>query len=456
MRIIIIGGSHAGIAAATRAKEEYPDADVVIYERQNTIGFIAQSIPYYLTDNPNFRKVSSYTTIQELENQGIQILTLHSVTDLDLENKTINFFDFITREQGTDHFDKLILAFGSYPSLPLVDGDFQDKLFIIKKFDDAVKIKEFMKTARSVIVLGGGAIGTEIARIMTDAGINTILVHSSPYILNRYLDREVAETVEEVLRKDGMIIHTSSVVTDIDEESYLTEDGDAKTISHVKTRDGRSYTADGIIYATGFRPNTFLVADKLELGDKGAIVVDDYMQTSHPDVFAVGDCSTTNITHIQKPSYIPHASDAIREGAIAAINLFEKKRPICKSQGTYKLNFVEGLTLAMTGLSKARAQQEGFDAKTSKIQEHYMNTDTYFDMWVVYEVGTHKILGMQCLGSAPDIAPLSDMMSLAIQADMTIEDLEYADFYFKHGYKNPRSFTQIIADKIREEEKQAN
>jgi NADPH-dependent 2,4-dienoyl-CoA reductase/sulfur reductase-like enzyme len=454
MRILIIGGSHAGIAAATRAKEEYPDAEVVMYERQNTIGFIAQSIPYYLTDNPNFRKVSSYTTIQELEAQGIVIKTLNSVTDLDLDNKTIEYFDFVKKEQGTDHFDKLILAFGSYPSLPLVQGDFQDKLFIIKKFDDAVKIKEFMKTAQSVIVIGGGAIGTEIARIMTDAGINTILVHSSPYILNRYLDQEVSETVEEILRKDGTIIHTSSIVTEIDEEKYESEDGVTKNISHVTTRDGRRYTADGIIYATGFRPNTFLVADKLELGDKGAIVVDDYMQTSHPDVFAVGDCSTTNMTHVAKPSYIPHASDAIREGAIAAINLFEKKRSICKSQGTYKLNFVEGLTLAMTGLAAVQAKKEGYDAKIVKIQENYMNTDTYFDLWVVYEAGTHKILGMQCLGDAPDIAPLADMMSLAIQADMTIEDLEYADFYFKHGYKNPRSFTQIVADKIRQSERE--
>jgi NADPH-dependent 2,4-dienoyl-CoA reductase/sulfur reductase-like enzyme len=107
----------------------------------------------------------------------------------------------------------------------------------------------------------------------------------------------------------GIDIVTNSVVTDIQEETIentnIHEGNVGKVISRVFTRDGREFVADGVIYATGFRPNTFLAAEQLELGDKGAIIVDDYMQTSHPDVFAVGDCATTNVTNMKKSNLCP-------------------------------------------------------------------------------------------------------------------------------------------------------
>ena len=183
---------------------------------------------------------------------------------------------------------------------------------------------------------------------MNNAKIETTLIHASDNILNRYLDQEVAEDVQKTLALRGIDIVTNSVVTDIKEETIentnIHEGNVGKVISRVFTRDGREFVADGVIYATGFRPNTFLASEQLELDDKGAILVDDYMQTSHPDVFAVGDCATTNVTNMKNPTYVPHVSDAIREGDVAAINLLEPKIKLNKSQGTYKLNFDEEMT----------------------------------------------------------------------------------------------------------------
>lgn len=457
MEIRIIGGSHAAIACATRAREEFPNAKIVIYEKNKTIGFIAQSIPLYLSGNTNFLKMSSYTTASELENLSILVRTQFSVTDVDLSTKTLKVIDLVENVESEDTYDKLILAMGSYPSLPLVKGEFRDKLFIIKNYTDAEKIKRFMKTSRSVIIIGGGAIGVEIAQLMNNAKLQTTLIHSSDFILNRYLDREVAEDVQKTLALRGIDILTKSVVVDIQEEiienTNIHEGNVGKVISRVYTKDGREFVADGVIYATGFRPNSFLVADQLELGDKGAILVDDYMRTSHPDVFAVGDCSTTNVTNMKTPAYVPHVSDAIREGDVAALNLLEPKIKLNKSQGTYKLNFDEEMTLCMAGLSFEKAKNEGFDCKSVYVRNDYVSSDGYYETWMIYERGTHKILGMQSKGVAPEIAAQADIISLAIQNNATIDDIEYIDFYYKHGFKNPKSFIKLIADKVRQQEK---
>lgn len=452
MEIRIIGGSHAGIACAIRAREEYPDSHIIVYDKQKNIGFIAQSIPLYLSGDTNFLKMSSYVTTSDLEKLDILVKTQTSVTEIDMEKKTIEYTDLVDQAEGKDSYDKLILATGSYPSLPLVQGEFQDKLYVIKKFEDAVKLKKFMRESRSVVVIGGGAIGAEISKIMNNAHIQTTLIHSSPFILNRYLDKDVAEDVQQSLESDGIEICINSLVTGIQEE--LIDTGNVrKKVSHVFTRDGREFIADGVIYSTGFRPNSFLVADQVELGDKGAIAVDEYMQTSVPDVFAVGDCATTTLTNVKVPTYVPHASDAIRQGEVAAVNLMQPKVKLNKSQGTYKLNFDSENTLCMTGLSLSKAQQEGFNCDVAFVRDDYVNSDAYYEMWMVYEKETHKILGMQSKGTAKEIAAQADIISLAIQNDMTVEEIEYTDFYFKHGFKNPRSFTKMVADKIRQQER---
>lgn len=205
-----------------------------------------------------------------------------------------------------------------------------------------------------------------------------------------------------------------------------------------------------MIYATGFRPSSFLVADKVELGDKGSIVVDEYMQTSHPDIFAVGDCATTRLTNVKKPQYIPHVSDAIRQGEVAAVNLITPKVKLNKSQGTYKLNFADNIVLCMTGLTYKKAKLEGFNCEIVFVRDDYVNSDYYYELWLVYEKGSRKILGAQSRGTAPEIVSQADIISLAIQNNMTVDDIEYTDFYYKHGFKNPRSFTKILADKIRQ------
>jgi NADPH-dependent 2,4-dienoyl-CoA reductase/sulfur reductase-like enzyme len=118
MKVVIIGGSHAGIACAIRAKEENPESQIILYEKQNSIGFIAQSIPFYLTGDSNFLKMSSYITVSELEKIGIVVKTQTSVVDIEVDHKVISYIDLLDHSEKKESYDQLVLATGSYPSLP--------------------------------------------------------------------------------------------------------------------------------------------------------------------------------------------------------------------------------------------------------------------------------------------------------------------------------------------------
>ncbi|MDR2722919.1 MAG: FAD-dependent oxidoreductase [Cellulomonadaceae bacterium] len=447
MRVVIVGGSHAGIACALRAREEYPDADIVLYEKQDAIGFVAQSIPLYLQGSPSFDKIRSYTSATALEAKGITVRTGMVVRRVDTDAKQIIFVPAAGDDLDIDSYDKLVIATGSYPSIPLAAGDYRDKLLVVKTYSDAVRIKELMSTARTVIVIGGGAIGIEMTRGLIDAGIHPVLLQAPAALLDRYLDDDAAAAIRAGLEQEGVEIHTSSLVTQITAD---TAEG-GRNIT-VVTQAGETYTADGIIYCTGFRPNTVLVGGQVELGEMGAIVVDDYMRTSEPDVFAVGDCSTTTLKHVIVPTYVPHASDAFRQGEIAAVNLMGPRRKLNSSQGTYSLNFGDH-TLAMTGLSLKRALSEGFDAAVAYTRNNYIDSDRFYEARLVYEKGSHLILGISVRGTVYEISGVADLYSLAIEQDLTVDDMEYSDFFFKHGFHNPFGLPNILADVIRNEER---
>jgi len=453
MKIAIVGGSHAGLACAIKARKEYPNSQIIIYEKQRNLGFVSQNILRYLNDEINSVEGSSYISISDLKESNIIVKNHTSVLNIDIESKLIDFIDLTNEVKSKDYYDKLVLATGSSPSLLPIITENSEQIFTLKTFKDATRLKKLMREARSIIIVGGGATGVELSHIFSKYNIETTLIHSSEYILNRYLDKEVSYKVQSSLEKKGVRIYTETTVKDIWYEKYEYKN---KAVGYLVTKNGEKFVADGIIYAIGSRPNTFLAQNKISMNNKGAIIVDDYMQTNYPDIFAVGDCATTSFTNINKPIFSSNASDAIRQGEIAAINLKELKKKIIKSQGTYKLNYDSQNILCKTGLSLNQAKREGFDCDTAYVRDTYESTGLFFELWLVYEKGTHKILGMQSNGSAPEIAPQIDIISLAIHNGMTINDLEYVDFYFRHGYKNPKSFTKLIVDEIQDKEIREN
>lgn len=220
----------------------------------------------------------------------------------------------------------------------------------------------------------------------------------------------------------------------------------------VQTANGQKIAVDGVIFTIGFRPNSYLLNQQVELGDRGAVVVDEYMQTSCPDVFAVGDVSTTYVNLLEENRYLPHASDTVRDGEIAAINLLEARQKITSTQGTYHVP-MKNLVLAMTGITMKQAVDFGYDADAVHLLNEHLEGRLPSNVWMIYERRTHQILGLQCIGKTSDMAEYVNIFSLAIQQQLRIEDIEFTDFYFEHGYKDPRGFNRILARLVRENER---
>jgi len=449
MRIVIVGGNHAGLAAARRIREEYPEDEVVVFEKSHEVGFVSQSIPVFLMGEQKLATQGNYTTPEKIKEEGITLHLNTEVTKVDAQKKIVTYNNLEKKEFGEITYDKLVMACGSYPSLPPTGGKVGETLFLIKEKEDAEALNRFLEHAKHVAVIGGGLVGVEISRIFARRGLKVTLIHSRERILNGYLDEPMAVETEKQLESEGirLLLNTRA-------RSYTTIEKKLMRRPSVEIAlgDGQKLTVDGVLVSTGFKPNSYLLTGQVETGDRGAILVNKYMQTTDEDIYAVGDCATTYMDLLDAHLYNPHASDAFRQGSIAGLNIHGPKQEISVTTGTYRFN-MEGFTIAKTGLILEEALARGWDADFVNYRNEQINSAGFASALLVYEKGTHKILGMQVLGTT-DISWYSDLFSFAIQKGSTVDDLEFTDFYFEHGYVNPLSFTAIMCQLIRQREKE--
>ncbi|MDR2834327.1 MAG: FAD-dependent oxidoreductase [Streptococcaceae bacterium] len=450
MKIVIVGGNHAGIAAARRIREDYPEDEVYIFEKSHEVGFVSQTIPLFLMGQQKLDTQGNYTNPDEIRKLGINLYIETEVTSVDVKEKLVKYKNEEKKEYGEIVYDKLIMASGSYPSLPPTGGKVGESLFLIKDKHDALVLDHFVQHAKHVAVIGAGLVGVEVSRILAKRGLQVTLIHARKRILNDYLDDVMSIETEKQLEKEGI-----RVLLNMRARNYETVEKKLIRRPRVKISLGidDDITVDGVIVSTGFRPNSYLLAGQVETGDKGAILVDKYMHSSNPDILAVGDCATTYMDLIDRNVYNPHASDAFRQGAVAGINIHEKKQPIGLTTGTYRFN-MEDFFIAKTGLTLFEAMEQGWDADFVNYRNEVINSDDFASGCLVYERKTHKVLGIQVLGTR-DISYYVNTFSYAIQTDAVIEDLEFSDFYFEHGYKDPMSFASKVLHLIREKEKEA-
>ncbi|MDR0847046.1 MAG: FAD-dependent oxidoreductase [Lactobacillales bacterium] len=448
MKVAIVGGSHAAIACAWRLREEDPSVEVEMFERKDQVSFVSQTIPLFLMGRADICHQANYTNPAELTMEGINVHINTEVSKIDISGKTLTAKTKDDKFSKEYTFDKLVMATGSYPNLPPTGGELNKTLFLLKNFEDAFSTEEFLKNAKHVIVVGGGLVGVEMARIIRNRKIEVTIIQSNEYVLDRYLDPEVAEHIEKQLELEGIkvLLHTRATHYETHKSGFM-----KKPSITVTTDKGDTLTGDGVIMSVGLHPDSYLVSGQLTLGDRGAILVDEYMHASKEDVFAIGDCSTTYLNLLDENIYNPHASDAIRQGEIAALNILGFDRKIAPTQGTYKFN-MERYFIATTGITKKDAVANGYNVDSVMCTNTYLNSDLYSAMNLVYEHGSHKILGFQVLGSV-DISPYVNIVSLAIDQGMSIEDIEFTDFYFEHGYKNPLGFARILAKMVRQKVK---
>jgi len=264
------------------------------------------------------------------------------------------------------------------------------------------------------------------------------LIDGLDRILNKYLDKEMTDILEDELRNKGVTLALNETVSE-----FSGKDGKVTT---VKTPKGE-YAADLVILCVGFRPNTKLLADKVDMLPSGAIIVDEYMRTSNPDIFSAGDSTVVHYNPAGDSRYIPLATNAVRQGMLVGKNLKENQLAYRGTQGTSGL-YLFGWTIGSTGLTELTANDAGFNVGTAWLVDNYrpefMPTTEKVFMKLVFDKDSHVILGAQLM-SKYDITQSANTLSVVIQNKMTVEDLAIHDFFFQPHFDRPWNYLNLLA-----------
>ncbi|WP_214756779.1 MULTISPECIES: FAD-dependent oxidoreductase [unclassified Exiguobacterium] len=433
MKIAVIGCTHAGTAAVKGLLAKHDNLDITVYERNDNVSFLSCGIALHVGGVVKRAEELFYASPTELEELGATMRMKHDVLNIDTEAKTVHAKNLDTGEDVYDTFDRLIVTTGSWPIVPTLPGIEMTGIELCKNYGHAQRIIERAKDATNIAVIGAGYIGVELVEAFEVYGKHVTFIDSADRILNKYLDKSFTDQLEADMTSRGIDLELGQTV-----EAFRGTDGN---VTHVVTDKGE-FEADLVILCVGFRPNTGLLQGQVDMLGNGAIIVDEYMRTSNPDVFAAGDSCAVYYNPARTHAYIPLATNAVRMGTLVAENLIAPRVRYQGTQGTSGLRLYDW-NIASSGLTEEAAGLFGLDVESVMIEDAYrpefMPTAEPVQFKLVYEVGTHRVVGGQVLSKA-DMTQAVNTLSLAIQNEMTVEELAYVDFFFQPHYNKPWHF----------------
>ena len=437
MKVVVIGCTHAGTAAIKNLRALNPDAEVTVFERNDNISFLSCGIALYVGGVVSDPKGLFYSSPEELKSLGVNTKMKHDVKNVDIKGKKLTVENLETGEVFDETFDKLIITSGSWPIIPRnIEGIDLENVLLCKNYNHANEIIERSKSVKRVVVVGAGYIGVELVEAFRDNGKEVILVDAEDRILSKYFDKEFTDVAEESFREKGIVLATGEKVVKIE--------GANGKVSKIIT-DKNEYETDMIIMCIGFVPNTALFKGQLEMLPNGAIKVDEYMRTSDKDVMAAGDCCSVFYNPLNMERYIPLATNAVRMGTLAGLNLVENKAKSLGTQGTSGIKIYEN-NMAATGITEALARSLDLEIETVIVTDNYrpefMPTYEKVTLKVVFDKYTRIVLGAQ-LNSKVDLTQSINTLSVCIQNHMTIDDLAFVDFFFQPHYNKPWNFINL-------------
>ncbi|WP_297551931.1 FAD-dependent oxidoreductase [Thermococcus sp.] len=408
--VVIIGASAGGITTAISAKKFYPDRSVLVIKREK-VGMIPCGIPYIFG---TLKSVDDDVLPVEkfLEPLGVDILT-DEVTDIDPKRKVVR-----TKSGKEIAWEKLVLATGSKPARPNFPGVDLDGIYTVPKdYEYLKKLREKVEEAEKIVIVGGGFIALEVGDEIRKLGKDVTLVVRSR-LLRSSFDPEFSEMIEERMKEAGIKIAYGQV------EGFA---GNGK-VEKVKLLDGREIPADLVILSTGYRPNVELAVKAGLKVTRYGIWTDEYMRTSHPDIFAVGDCVEHRDFFTGKPYGLMLASTATFEARIAGANLFKLQivRENRRTIGAYSTH-VAGLTLAAAGLTEEAAKKEGFEVIVGRASGPDRHPAKFPDtsmvtVKLIFSRDRGAILGAQIAGGK-SVGEMINILALAIQKRLTASEL---------------------------------
>ena len=456
-RIVVIGGIAAGTSAAVKARRATDEAEIIIYEKYKHISYGTCGLPYFVSGKIADVESLVINTVQQFEKRfNIEVNILKEVTGIDRSKKELTVRDVRTGKESRDHYDKLIIATGSFPIIINEDLYNAVNTFNLRTIDDAMHLKEYMKFLKNksrspeAVIIGGGYIGLELIDAFLSGGFKVTIIEKTDQLLPIF-DFEMIEYLENYLVKKGVRILKDQEVTDFNKD----EDN---RITSIRISPGQDFLTDILFISVGTRPDSRLAGESgLEIGGCGAIKVDDHMQTSDPDIFAAGDCcECLNFVTGKRHAY-NLATIANIQGRTAGYNAVGGSDRYSDSIPTSIIKVLD-LVIGKTGIGFREAKDSLINA--AKIEFHFLNHAGYYPgasmmhMMAVYDIDTGDILGFQGIGFE-GIDKKTDVMSTAIRAKMKIWDLVKLDLGYHPQYgsaKDPLNMLGMIGENIRKGE----
>jgi NADPH-dependent 2,4-dienoyl-CoA reductase/sulfur reductase-like enzyme len=440
MRLLVIGGSDAGIAAALHARELDSSAEVTVVVADAFPNFSICGLPYYLSgDVPDWRDLAHRTT-SELEQAGIGLLLDHTARAIDPAGRQVT----ITAPDGERQldYDRLVIGTGAVPVRPPIDGLDLDRVHVLHTMGDTFALHQALTVgARSAVIVGGGYIGLEMAEAFTARGLAVTLVEQAPAVMPT-VDIELGRLLGDELARHGV-----QVVNDVTVKAIHQATGGGLTVAG---EPDFAAAADLVLVVVGVRADTALaVAAGVQTGVRGALRVDRRMRTNLPDVLAAGDCVETYHRLLNRPAYLPLGTTAHKQGRVAGETAVGGDRAFAGSLGTQVVKVFE-LAVARTGLRDHEAAQAGFNPLTvgSTQFDHkaYYPGAHQLHLRLTGDRQTGRLLGAQLVGHQDaEVAKRVDIPANALFHHMTVDGLSDLDLSYTPPFGSPWDAVQLAA-----------
>lgn len=448
MKVVIIGGVAGGASAAARLRRLDERAEIIVFERSGFVSYANCGLPYYIGGTIAEKRELTLQTPESFWNRfRIRVKTKHEVLAIDPAAKTVTVKDLSTGKAFTESYDKLVLSPGAMPTRPPLPGIDSERVFSLRTVEDTLRIHDYVRREKpqSAVLVGGGYIGIEVAENLRELGLDVTIVQRPKQLMNT-LDYDMATFVHAKLREKGIRLELGRSVSGFEER-----DGQILTLI-----DGQDpLPADLVLLAIGVTPDSGLAKQTgLALGIKGSIVVNDRMETSVPDIYAVGDAVQVKHAVTGQDALIALAGPANKQGRIAADNICGLDSRYRGSQGSSIIKVFD-LTVASTGLTEKAAASAGIDADCVVLSPgshaSYYPGARPMTMKVVFEKQTFRLLGAQIAGGE-GVDKRIDVLAVALHAGMRADELKGLDLAYAPPYssaKDPVNMAGFMVENLK-------
>ena len=447
MKVIIVGGVAGGATAAARIRRLDEQAEIVVFERSGYVSYANCGLPYYIGGVIERREDLTLQTPESFFARfRVNMKVHHEVTAIHPERRTVSVKNLETGEEFEEKYDKLLLSPGAKPAQPRLPGISMDQLFTLRTVEDTFRIREYIDTKhpKSVVLAGGGFIGLELAENLRELGMEVTIVQQLNHLMNPF-DSDMAAFIHSEMRRHGVKLLLGHTVEGFEEKDEGVD---------VLLKDEKPIHADMVVMAIGVTPDTKLAKDAgLELGIKGSILVNERMETSVPDIYAVGDAVQVKNYVTGEDALISLAGPANKQGRIAADNICGGDSRYFGSDGTSVIKVFD-MTAATTGISETAAKEAGIDA--DKVILSPMSHAGYYPggkvmtMKVIFDKETCRLLGAQIVGY-DGVDKRIDVLAVSIHAGLKATQLKDLDLAYAPPYssaKDPVNMAGFMIENI--------